>query len=64
MVKARSDRSIYYISNSKRREIPNMHTFVSLGFDLDNVTVLPDHQLKLIPLGDPYPEALQRMRRR
>ena len=60
VVKARSDRSIYLISNSQRREIPNMRTFVALGFDLDNVTVLPDHELRLIPLGLPYPEALAR----
>jgi hypothetical protein len=58
VVKARSERSIYIINNSQRREIPNMRTFIALGFDLDNVTILPDHQLRLIPIGPPYPEAL------
>ena len=57
VVKTRSQRSVFLIENSLRREIPNMNTFVSLGFDLDNITVISDHQLQLIPLGAPYPDA-------
>ncbi len=53
VVKARSDRIIYLIQNFRRRAIPNMKTFVSMGFDLDNVTILPNSQLNLIPLGRP-----------
>ena len=56
VVKTRGQRSIYIIRNSLRREIPNMDTFVSLGFDLDNVTVLSDSDMLMIPLGVPFPD--------
>jgi len=53
VIKARSDRSIYLIQNFRRRAIPNMKTFVSMGFDLDNVSIVTNSQLSLIPLGMP-----------
>ena len=53
VIKARSDRVIYLIQNFRRRAIPNMRTFMSMGFDLDNVTIVTDSQLSLIPLGLP-----------
>ena len=53
VIKARSDRVIYLIQNFRRRAIPSMKTFVSMGFDLDNVTIVTNDQLNLIPLGSP-----------
>ena len=56
VVKSPFGRSIWLIQNMHRREIPNMDTFVSLGYDLDNVTVVTEDQLRIIPLGEPYPK--------
>jgi hypothetical protein len=54
-----SDAPVYWMENGVRRHIPDMDTFVALGFQVKNITILPDSVLSLWPLGGPLDSVLK-----
>jgi len=54
LVKGSSVR-VYWMQDGMRRHIPDMDTFNWLGFQVKDITVLPDNILALWPEGEPLP---------
>jgi hypothetical protein len=52
-----SGSSIYVMSNSVRRHVPNAFTFGVRGYDWAKVIVISDTILAALPLGNPLPNA-------
>ncbi len=50
-----SDAPVYWMENGVRRHIPDMATFSAMGFQISEITLLPDNILSRWPLGDPMP---------
>jgi hypothetical protein len=50
-----SDDPVYLMEYGQRRHIPDMDTFMALGYHLADVTTLPDSMLVLWPMGAPVP---------
>lgn len=51
-----TDAPVYWMENGVRRHIPDMATFSAMGFQISEITLLPDNILSLWPLGDPMPK--------
>ena len=47
--------SIYLIQDGLRREFPNLNTFLTMGYDLDKISVVKENDLEQIPIGLPIP---------
>ncbi len=54
LLKGSSD-EVYWMDNGQRRHIPDMGTFTAMGFQVSEITVLPDAFIALWPLGTPLP---------
>jgi hypothetical protein len=50
---------VYWMENGVRRHIPDMDTFIALGFQVKSITILPDSRLSLWPLGVPLDSVLK-----
>ncbi len=48
-----SSEKVYWMEKGLRRYIPDEDTFTAMGFQVKNVTVVPDYVLDWWPLGDP-----------
>lgn len=51
-VKTPSSKSVYYIEDGTLHHIPDWNTFVSLGYDVDDIKVISDEELAKIPMGE------------
>jgi len=56
--------AVYLIENGRRRWIPNMETFNSLGLKWEEVQTLPDTEVEAIPKGSDYPSAIMSIKSR
>lgn len=54
LVKGSGD-AVYLMEAGKRRHIPDMATFTSLGYKTEDISVLPDSIVGAWPLGTPLP---------
>lgn len=50
---------VYWMQDGVRRHIPDMDTFTSLGFQVKNITVLPDEVVNGWPLGNPIGSVIE-----
>jgi len=55
VVRGRSSKQIYLVKGGSLRGVQDMDTFVSLGFDLDEVVVVSDKEVQLLKVGSPLP---------
>jgi hypothetical protein len=53
-----STKEIFLLQNGTIHHIPNMDTFRSLKFDLNNVLYIPESEFKKLRKGHPLPEVL------
>lgn len=54
VIKTRSDRSVYVLDQSNiRHVIPDWSTFLSLGYDVNDIVTISDEKMKEYELGDP-----------
>lgn len=49
--------SVYWMKEGIRHHIPDMETFNALGFQMKDISTLPDEVLNLWPSGEPLPPA-------
>jgi hypothetical protein len=58
VVRGRSSKQIYLVREGVLRGVPDLDTFVSLGFDLEkDVTVVSDKEVLLLRVGSLLPKA-------
>ncbi|MEO8611782.1 MAG: hypothetical protein ABI690_28040 [Chloroflexota bacterium] len=53
-----SDVRVYWMQDGRRRHIPDMDTFEAMGFQIDDITILPDDILAKWRLGAPIDSIL------
>ncbi len=55
----RSQKNVYLVKDSLLRLIPDFTTFLSLGFDISNITVVDSQEFDRMMIGEPLPRIIQ-----
>lgn len=55
LIQTRGDRTVYVIMNSTKRAFQDLPSFVAMGFDFDQVSIITTDVFEQIPLGVPIP---------
>jgi hypothetical protein len=55
LIQIRGDRTVYVIMNSTKRAFQDLQSFIAMGFDFDQVSIITNDVFEQIPLGPPIP---------
>lgn len=56
LIQTPGDRHVYFMQNGSRKGFPGLGTFIAMGLDFDNVTMIPSEDLENIPYAGELPK--------